>query len=98
MGENGSYEATDKALELKSGWVIKGSGEEHCIRAFVREGLAVQIRKFGNTTELMPFGSSKKWLVGEDLLSPSDDAVLPTVRIGADASCEPLKGFTTDVG
>lgn len=98
LGENGRYEATDKALELKSGWIIKGSGEEHCIRAFVREGLAVQIRKFGNTTELIPFGSSKKWLVGEDLLSPSNDSVLPIVRIGADASCEPLKGFTTDVG
>ena len=97
FGENGRYEATDKALELESGWIIKGSGEEHCIRAFVREGLAVQIRKFGNTTELIPFGSSKKWLVGEDLLSPRNDSVLPIVRIGANASCESGQGFTTDV-
>lgn len=96
-GENGRYEATDKALKLESGWIIKGSGEEHCIRAFVREGLAVQIRKSGNTTELIPFGSSSKWLVGEDLISSVEDSEVPKVRLGEEASCNPLKGFTTDV-
>ncbi len=96
-GENGRYEATEKALELKSGWIVKGSGEEHCIRAFVREGLAVQIRKSGNTTELIPFGSSSKWLVGEDLISSVNDSEVPKVRLGEEASCNPLKGFTTDV-
>lgn len=96
-GENGRYVATDKALELQSGWIIRGSGEEHCIRAFAREGLAVQIRKSGDMAELVPFGSSKGWLAGEDLVSSSEDSVVPKVRLGAKASCKTLSGFPTDV-
>ena len=96
-GQNGRYEAKDNAIELQSGWIITGSGEEHCIRAFAREGLAVQIRKSGNTPEIIPFGSSAKWLAGEDLVSSNEDSVVPIVRLGKDANCKTRVGFPTDV-
>ncbi len=95
-GQNGRYEAKDNAIELQSGWIITGSGEEHCIRAFAREGLAVQIRKSGNTPEIIPFGSSAKWLAGEDLVSSNEDSDVPIVRLGKEANCKSRAGFPTN--
>ena len=95
-GENGRYVASDSARELQPGWKIKGSGSEHCIRAFAREGIAVQIKKSGNNSELIPIGPEKSWLEGEDLTSTFDDVELPVVRLGNDANCQTNLGFTTD--
>lgn len=95
-GENGRYVAKDAARELQLGWKIQGSGSEHCIRAFAREGIAVQIKKSGNNSELIPIGPEKSWLEGEDLTSPDDDVEPPVVRLGDDANCQTNSGFTTD--
>ena len=95
-GENGRYVAKDAARELKLGWKIQGSGSEHCIRAFAREGIAVQIKKSGNNSDLIPIGPEKVWLEGEDLTSPDDDVEPPVVRLGDDANCQTNSGFTTD--
>ena len=95
-GENGRYVAKDAARELQLGWKIQGSGSEHCIRAFAREGIAVQIKKSGNNSDLIPIGPEKVWLEGEDLTSPDDDVEPPVVRLGDDANCQTNSGFTTD--
>jgi hypothetical protein len=95
-GDGGRYQATKMARELQAGWVIEGSGEEHCIRAFAREGLAVQIRKSGGTASLLPIGPSKEWLEGEDLVSAPTDAEIPIVRIGKLSRCDPPNGSATD--
>jgi hypothetical protein len=95
-GDNGRYVATDAARELQPGWKIKGSGSEHCIRAFARDGIAVQIKKSGNVTELVPIGPEKLWLEGEDLTSAEGDVELPVVRLGEDANCQTKTGFATD--
>jgi hypothetical protein len=95
-GKDGRYEATRAARELTTGWVIEGSGEEHCIRAFAREGLAVQIRKSGGTSSIQPIGPSKEWLEGEDLVSTLSDEEIPIVRIGKSSKCDPPGGFATD--
>lgn len=95
-GKSGRYEATQSVLELQSGWIIEGSGEEHCIRAFAREGLTVQLLKKGQTTSLLPYGPTSEWLIGEELVSDKSDSVLPIVRLGKEASCKPTAGLTTD--
>jgi hypothetical protein len=95
-GDNGRYVANDAARELQPGWKIKGSGSEHCIRAFARDGIAVQIKKSGNVTELVPIGPEKLWLEGEDLTSAEGDVELPVVRLGEDANCQTKTGFATD--
>jgi len=97
-GEDGRYQATRAARELQAGWIIEGSGEEHCIRAFPREGLAVQVRKSGGTSTLLPIGPSREWLEGEDLVSAltDTDADIPIVRIGNSSRCDPPGGFSTD--
>ena len=94
-GTDGRYQATSAARLLPTGWKIEGSGAEHCIRAFARDGLAVQIRKEGGIS-LRPIGPSKEWLDGEDLISSDQDEVAPVVRLGTNAKCDPLAGFTTD--
>lgn len=94
--KGGRYEATKNALELQAGWRIQGSGEEHCIRAFARQGLAVQIRKEGSEVKIIPIGEFKDWLEGEDLESPADDTTSPVVRLGSDVGCNPVKGLPTD--
>lgn len=95
-GKDGRYEATEAAKELKIGWRIQGSGEEHCIRALPREDLAVQIRKDSEGTNLVPIGDFKSWLDGEDLLSPAEDKSPPIVRLGPKANCKERDGFATD--
>jgi hypothetical protein len=95
-GDDGLYQATTAARELQAGWVIEGNGVEHCIRAFAREGLAVQIKKSGGASVLVPIGASREWLEGEDLVSALDDAEIPIVRIGDSSKCGPPSGFTTD--
>ena len=95
-GDKGRYVANPAARELKPGWKIKGSGSEHCIRAFARKGIAVQIKKSGNVAELVPIGPEKVWLEGENLTSPNDDVEIPVVRLGDDAKCETKSGFATD--
>ena len=95
-GKDGRYLANDAARELQPGWKITGSGSEHCIRAFARDGIAVQIKKSGNATELVPIGPEKAWLEGEELTSVNGDVELPVVRLGEDANCQTMMGFTTD--
>ena len=98
-GDNGRFVASDAARELKPGWKIMGKesiGSEHCIRAFARQGLAVQIKKSGGTRQLVPIGSEKAWLEGEDLTSAEGDMELPVVRLGEDANCQTKSGFATD--
>ena len=95
-GNSGRYAANDAARELQPGWKITGSGSEHCIRAFARQGLAVQIKKSGGTRQLVPIGSEKAWLEGEDLTSAEGDVELPVVRLGEDANCQTKSGFATD--
>jgi hypothetical protein len=94
-GSNGRYEAKEAARELPTGWKIEGSGEQHCIRAFAREGLAVQIRKT-TSFELEAIGPSSYWLEGEDLTSSASDIEPPIVRLGQSANCESRSGFTTE--
>jgi len=98
QGNDGRYAATDAARELTQGWRIEGSGVEHCLRAFKREGLAVQVARTGaNAAELTPVGASASWLEGEDLVSDENDTAIPVVRLGPKASCSPVvAGFATD--
>ena len=96
IAKDGRYEATKNALELQAGWQIQGSGEEHCIRAFPRKGLAVQIRKEGGEIKIIPIGEFKDWLEGEDLESPANDTTSPVVRLGNDVGCNPVNGLPTD--
>jgi len=98
QGSDGRYAATDAARELPQGWRIEGSGAEHCLRAFKREGLAVQVARTGaNVAELTPVGASASWLEGEDLVSDENDTAIPVVRLGPKASCSPeIAGFATD--
>jgi len=99
-GRDGRFDATDAARELPTGWKIEGSGDEHCIRAFSRNDLAVQIRKVGSiekgSYEIVPIGPAKQWLEGEDLVSPASDDVAPVVRLGPTANCTTETGLTTD--
>lgn len=98
QGSDGRYAATDAARGLPQGWRIEGSGAEHCLRAFKREGLAVQVARTGaNVAELTPVGASASWLEGEDLVSDENDTAIPVVRLGPKASCSPeIAGFATD--
>jgi hypothetical protein len=98
-GDNGRYVANDAARELQPGWKIKGTesiGSEHCIRAFARQGLSVQIKKSEGSRKLVPIGPEKVWLEGEDLTSAEGDVELPVVRLGPDANCQTKTGFATD--
>ena len=98
-GENGRYVAKDAALELQLGWKIEGevsAGAEYCIRAFARQGLAVQIKKSEGSRKLVPIGTEKVWLEGEDLTSAEGDVELPVVRLGENANCQTYMGFATD--
>jgi von Willebrand factor type A domain len=98
-GDNGRYVANDAARELQPGWKIKGTesiGSEHCIRAFARQGLSVQIKKSEVGRKLVPIGPEKVWLEGEDLTSAEGDAELPVVRLGFDADCQTKTGTPTD--
>ena len=93
-GSDGRFKAKEAARELPTGWKIEGSGEQHCIRAFAREGLAVQIRKT-TSFELVAIGPSSSWLEGEDLTSSASDVELPIVRLGPSANCANREGFNT---
>lgn len=97
-GSDGRYVATDAARELTQGWRIEGTGAEHCLRAFKREGLAVQVgRTSPNEADLTPVGPSASWLEGEDLVSDENDTAIPVVRLGDEASCSSVfPGFATD--
>ena len=98
-GENGRYVAKDAARELQLGWKIEGEGSagaEYCIRAFARQGLAVQIKKSEGSKKLVPIGPEKVWLEGEDLTSAEGDVEPPVVSLGPDASCQSELGIETD--
>ena len=98
-GENGRYVAKDAARELQLGWKIEGevsAGAEYCIRAFARQGLAVQIKKSEGSKKLVPIGPEKVWLEGEDLTSAEGDVEPPVVSLGPDASCQSELGIETD--
>jgi hypothetical protein len=98
-GENGRLAANDATRDLQPGWKIEGEGSagaEYCIRAFARQGLAVQIKKSGGTRQLVPIGSEKAWLESEDLTSAEGDMELPVVRLGEDSNCQTKFGIPTD--
>ena len=98
-GENGRFVANDATRDLKPGWKIEGEGSvgaEYCIRAFARQGLAVQIKKSEGSRKLVPIGPEKVWLEGEDLTSVEGDVEPPVVRLGPDANCQTKTGFETD--
>lgn len=98
QGSDGRYTATDAARDLAQGWRIEGSGVEHCLRAFKRKGLAVQVGRISpDVADLKPVGASASWLEGEDLVSDENDTAIPVVRLGTKARCSPaVTGFATD--